>query len=75
MLRGLDVRLVQLGLSGRGIRVKADGIFSRDAARAVRDYQTVNRLPVTGSADMALIAHVIPQLPVGWSRSDAQEAH
>jgi len=57
--RGLDVRLLQLGLSRRGIGVKADGIFGRDAARAVSDYQTTNRLPVTGSADVGLIATVI----------------
>ena len=59
MQRGLDVRLFQLGLSRRGIGVKADGIFGRDAARAVSDYQDANGLPVTGVADVALVASVI----------------
>jgi chitosanase len=57
--RGLDVRLLQLGLSRRGVAVKADGIFGQGAARCVRDYQAANGLAVTGTADVALIATLI----------------
>ena len=56
--RGLDVRLVQLGLSERGIEVKADGIFGQTSMRCIRAYQTDQGLPVTGVADINLIAQL-----------------
>ncbi|HNX65520.1 MAG TPA: peptidoglycan-binding protein [Bacteroidales bacterium] len=56
MLRGLDVRLIQLGLSCLGIDIKADGIFGQTSARRIKEYQTKNRLPVTGVADVNLIS-------------------
>ncbi len=58
MQRGLDVRLVQLGLSERGVDVKADGIFGQTLQRRLREYQSANGLPVTGAADVALIAQL-----------------
>lgn len=57
--RGLDVRLVQLGLSDRDIGIKADGIFGQASQRCVRQYQSANGLPVTGVADLALIAQLV----------------
>jgi chitosanase len=57
--RGLDVRMVQLGLSRRGVDVRADGIFGQGCAVAVRNFQTANHLPVTGSADLSLIASLL----------------
>ena len=57
--RGLDVRLVQLGLSRRGVDIRADGIFGEDSARCVRGFQTVQSLPPTGIADAELIAALI----------------
>jgi chitosanase len=57
--RGLDVRLVQLGLSRRGVDVRADGIFGQGCARCVRDFQTAQGMPATGSADISLIAALI----------------
>lgn len=54
LLRGLDVRLVQLGLSERGIAVKADGIFGRTSANLLRQYQASAGLPPTGVADASL---------------------
>jgi chitosanase len=57
--RGLDVRLVQLGLSDRGVDIKADGIFGQTSARLLRGYQASNDLPPTGTADTALIAALV----------------
>jgi chitosanase len=60
MQRGLDVRLVQLGLSISGaIDIKADGIFGQTSARRLRAYQKTNHLPPTGTADAALIAKLV----------------
>ncbi|MFZ7128578.1 MAG: chitosanase [Desulfobacterales bacterium] len=59
MQRGLDVRLVQLGLSEHGVGIKADGIFGQTSARLVREYQASNHLPPTGSVDTALIASLV----------------
>ena len=57
--RGLDVRLVQLGLSRRGVDLRADGIFGQGCAHCVRDFQVAQGLPATGSADAALIAALL----------------
>lgn len=59
LLRGLDVRLVQLGLSDRGVDIKADGIFGRTSQRLIREYQSQAGLPVTGVADIPLIAQLV----------------
>jgi chitosanase len=56
--RGLDVRLVQLGLSDRSIAVKADGIFGQISMRCIKEYQATQGLPVTGVADINLIAQL-----------------
>jgi chitosanase len=59
--RGLDVRLTQLGLSDHGVDIMADGIFGQTCARRVREFQAAQALPVTGVADVALIAHLTVQ--------------
>ena len=59
MLRGLDVRLLQLGLSDQGVDIKADGIFGQTCLRQIKEYQTAHHLTVTGVADAALIARLI----------------
>lgn len=56
LARGLDVRLMQLGLSDRNIVLQADGIFGQESQRRVKEYQAANGLPVTGVADIDLIA-------------------
>lgn len=56
LARGLDARLLQLSLSDRGAQVKADGVFGRASAEAVRQLQIIRGLPATGVADAALIA-------------------
>ena len=57
--RGLDVRLVQLGLSERGINIKADGIFGNTSVKLIKEYQAKAGLPVTGVMDIALIAQLV----------------
>ena len=59
LARGLDVRLLQLALSERGIAIKADGIFGRTSANLLRDYQLSAGLPATGVADPALIGQLV----------------
>lgn len=56
--RGLDVRLVQLGLSDADVSVTADGVFGGGTAQSIKQYQKDHGLPVTGIADLALIAHL-----------------
>jgi chitosanase len=57
--RGLDVRLVQLGLSDRNFDLLADGIFGQTTSTCVRQYQQANSLPVTGIAQPDLIVQLI----------------
>lgn len=59
LLRGLDVRLVQLSLSRAGIDVRADGIFGNASLFVVKAYQTAHHLPATGVADIALIGQLV----------------
>jgi chitosanase len=58
--RGLDVRLLQLGLSlaDHQCDIRADGIFGSGTARWVKRYQQVSGLPQTGVADPALVARL-----------------
>jgi chitosanase len=56
MLRGLDVRLVQLALSDHSMDIKADGIFGQTSAKRINEYQAQSGLPATGVADIPLIA-------------------
>jgi chitosanase len=57
-MRGMDVRLLQLGLSERGVQIRADGIFGQTSMRLLRQYQTEQGLPATGSAEAALVAEL-----------------
>ena len=59
LLRGLDVRLVQLALSDQGCDVRADGIFGNATAKFVRALQRSSDLPETGVADAGLIERLI----------------
>jgi len=58
MLRGLDVRLVQLGLSDCGVNVMADGVFGQTSSNLIRQYQTEHGLPATGVVDIALVVQL-----------------
>lgn len=58
MLRGMDVRLVQLALSDAGIDIKADGIYGQTSVRRFKEYQSSKGLPVTGVAEVSLIAEL-----------------
>ena len=57
--RGLNVRLFQLGLSDRGVNIKADGIFGQTSQQLIKKYQSTHGLPVTGVADVAMIAQLV----------------
>jgi len=59
LCRGLDVRLVQLGLSERGMDIKADGVYGQASSNSVRAFQAAHGLPATGAADVALIASLV----------------
>jgi chitosanase len=59
LARGLDVRLLQLGLSEHGVPIKADGIFGQTSANLLRQFQATEGLPATGVADAALIGRLI----------------
>lgn len=56
--RGLDVRLLQLGLSERGMNLVADGVFGQTSAKRVAEYQIALGKPPTGVADQALVAEL-----------------
>ncbi len=58
MLRGLDVRLLQLGLSEQGADIKADGIYGQTCLQHIKAYQTAHNIPVTGVADAGLVAQL-----------------
>ncbi len=59
LVRGLDVRLLQLALSDQGAAIKADGVFGGASARCLRELQVIRGLPATGVADPALIAELV----------------
>lgn len=59
LLRGLDVRLVQLALSDQGCDLRADGIFGTATARFVTALQRTHELPENGVADAALIHRLL----------------
>jgi chitosanase len=62
LLRGLDVRLVQLALSERGAAISADGVFGRASATCVATFQRSDGLPATGVADAALAARLAAEV-------------
>lgn len=59
LLRGLDVRMVQLGLSDNGTDIKADGVFGQVSMKCIKNYQAEKGLPVTGVVDISLIAQLV----------------
>eukprot|EP00825_Cyclidium_porcatum_P004642 TRINITY_DN1219_c0_g1_i4.p1 TRINITY_DN1219_c0_g1~~TRINITY_DN1219_c0_g1_i4.p1 ORF type:complete len:287 (+),score=38.85 TRINITY_DN1219_c0_g1_i4:112-972(+) len=61
LARGLDVRLLQLGLSAQGIAIKADGIFGQTSANLLKRYQASLGLPANGIAAPKLISELVDQ--------------
>lgn len=55
MLRGLDVRLLQLGLSDCGIDIIADGVFGQTSAKRLTEYQASKGMIANGVADPSLV--------------------
>lgn len=58
LARGLDVRLVQLGLSDRGVEIQADGVFGQTSSKLVKAFQAKSGRPATGIVDPALIGEL-----------------
>lgn len=58
MQRGLDVRLVQLALSARGLDLRADAVFGKGSRDAVTTFQRDQGLPVTGTLDPESVARL-----------------
>lgn len=58
MLRGLDVRLLQLGLSEAGCNVVADGIFGMGSVRALAEHAQRHGGTSNGVADAAFVARM-----------------
>jgi chitosanase len=58
LARGLDVRLLQLGLSDRGVDIQADGIFGQTTLNLVKTWQAQNGRPANGIADLAMIGEL-----------------
>ena len=56
--RGLDVRLMQLGLSAADLAVKADGVLGPGTSAALKAIQVAQGLAPTGVADIALIVRL-----------------
>lgn len=58
LMRGLDVRLLQLGVSELGMDIKADGIFGQTSYRRMKEFQSTHGLPATGTADISQIVQL-----------------
>jgi chitosanase len=58
LLRGLDVRRAQLGLSLRGVDIRADGVFGRGSRDRVLEFQASHGLPMTGALEAALVSEL-----------------
>lgn len=59
LTRGLDVRLVQLALSDKGMGILADGVFGQTTKNRIAEFQVAQGQPATGVADVALIATLV----------------
>lgn len=59
MLRGLDVRLVQVSLSDRGFPIRADGIYGRSSRDLVMAFQTRQGQSPSGALDADAIARLV----------------
>lgn len=59
LLRGHDVRRVQLALSLRGVDLIADGVYGQATALRIRQYQQAHGRPANGIATAALIAELV----------------
>ncbi len=59
LMRGLDVRRVQLALSDRDVDIRADGIFGQTSMKLVRAFQAAQGLPATGALDPATIVTLV----------------
>jgi chitosanase len=56
MLSGLDVRLLQLGLSERGVDLRADALYGPGTRDAVRAFQVTRGQAPSGTLTAAEVA-------------------
>ncbi len=56
--KGLDVRLLQVGLSQAGIDIIADGIFGRGSVKCLKEYQNRHNMIQNGIADQNVLANL-----------------
>lgn len=66
--RGEDVRQLQQRLRDAGLNVEVSGTFDSETEAAVREFQTREDLPVTGSVGNATLAALGPRIIVNLSR-------
>jgi len=59
LLRGLDVRRVQLALSDRNVDIRADGIYGQTSVKLVKAFQTAQGLPATGLLDPGTVVTLV----------------
>jgi chitosanase len=59
LMRGLDVRRVQLALSDRDVDIRADGIYGQTSERLVKAFQGTQGMPPTGILDPATILSLV----------------
>ncbi|MET0209938.1 MAG: peptidoglycan-binding protein [Burkholderiaceae bacterium] len=59
LLRGLDVRRVQLALSDRGFDTRADGIFGQASQKLIRAYQSAQGVPATGVLEPGAVLELL----------------
>jgi len=50
------IRAVQQALNNQGVAVKTDGVLDDETRAAIRKYQSLHHLPVTGEPDKATLA-------------------
>lgn len=62
ILKGIDVRLLQLALSHNGIDVIADGVFGNASLRAVNSYLSQNGSAVSDNVDAKVVLQIIGRL-------------
>ena len=73
--KGLQVAAIQSRLTDRGFAVaKIDGTFGRDTVKAVRAFQSKNRLPVSGVVENKTYEKLMVQINTGAQTTPAYRA-
>jgi peptidoglycan hydrolase-like protein with peptidoglycan-binding domain len=73
-LTELTIRALQDALNKQGIAVKADGVLNDETRAAIRKYQSVHHLPVTGEPDKATLNKLGVVVAQGGAAAPADSA-